>query len=163
MEIAFNGKSDQGNIVGMTDRLIFKTSPIHGTGGFARLNMAAGTRVIEYIGRKVSKNESQRLCELNNEYVFSLDEEFDIDGSVSFNPARFVNHSCEPNCEAIMEDGRIWIVATRDIRAGEEITYNYGYDLEDYHEHPCRCGSAGCVGYIVAEELFDCLRRPNES
>ena len=73
--------------------------------------------------------------------------------------ARFVNHSCEPNCEAELSDGQVWIIAGRDIAAGEEVTYNYGYDLVDYREHPCRCGAASCVGYIVAEEFFPSLRR----
>ena len=72
-----------------------------------------------------------------------------------WNPARIINHSCAPNCEAELENERIWIVATRDIGAGEEITFNYGYDLEDYKEYVCRCGSPQCVGYIVAEEFFE--------
>ncbi len=82
-----------------------------------------------------------------------------MDGNVDWNPARFLNHSCEPNCEARFIDGRIWLVAIRDVRAREELTFNYGYDLEDYREHPCRCGAASCAGYIVAEEFFEHVRR----
>jgi hypothetical protein len=78
-----------------------------------------------------------------------------LDGNVPWNPARFLNHSCDPNCEAEPDGGRVWIVARRGIRAGEEITFNYGYDLQDYREHPCRCGAADCVGYIVAAEFFE--------
>ena len=136
----------------------FRNSPIHGTGGFAKQAIPAGTRIIEYLGEKISKAESLRRCESNNEYIFDLDEERDLDGSVSWNPARFINHSCDPNCEAQMEDGEVWIVAVKDIREGEEITFNYNYDLEDYREHPCRCGAEGCVGYIIAEEYFESIR-----
>ena len=141
-----------------TERIIFKTSPIHGVGGFARVAVPAGARVIEYVGRKITKRESLRLCELNNECIFALDEEHDLDGNLPLNPARHINHSCAPNCEAVLEDGRIWIVSLREIGAGEEITFNYGYDLEDYRDHPCCCGAAGCVGYIVAGEFFEHLR-----
>jgi len=137
----------------------FHESVIHGTGGFAKTDIAAGTHVIEYIVEKITKAESLRRCELNNEYIFSLDDTHDLDGNVPWNPARFLNHSCDPNCEAELDGGRIWIVARRGIRAGEEITFNYGYDLEDYREHPCRCGTANCAGYIVAEEFFEHVRK----
>ena len=88
-----------------------------------------------------------------------LDEEFDLDGNVEWNPARFLNHSCAPNSEAVCEDGRVWIVGLRDIQPGEEITFNYGYDLADYDEHPCQCRAPECVGYIVAEALFLQIRK----
>ena len=84
-----------------------------------------------------------------------MGEESDLDGNVSGNPARFLNHNCEPNCEAERIGQHIWIIAKRDIRAGEELTFNYGYDLQDYHEHPCRCGATKCAGYIVAAEFFE--------
>ena len=135
--------------------LVFKTSPIHGFGGFAKAGIAKGTRVIEYVGERISKSESLRKCEGNNEFIFSLNDEQDLDGDVAWNPARLLNHSCAPNCEAELQEDRIWIVATRDIPAGEEITFNYGYDLEDYRDYPCRCGAPNCVGYIVAEEFFE--------
>lgn len=138
-----------------TDLLVFKTSPIHGLGGFAATAIGRGTRVVEYVGQRISKSESLRRCEGNNEFIFALNDEQDLDGDVAWNPARFLNHSCAPNCEAELQDGRIWIVATRDILAGEEVTFNYGYDLVDYREYPCRCGVPGCVGYIVAEEFFE--------
>jgi uncharacterized protein len=142
-----------------TELLVFKSSPIHGMGGFARVDIPAGARVIEYVGEKITKQESLARCEQNNEYIFALDDEHDLDGQVSWNPARFLNHSCEPNCEARLEGGCIWVIAIREIRAGEELTFNYGYDLADYAEHPCGCGAPGCVGYIVAEEFFDHVRR----
>jgi hypothetical protein len=141
-----------------TELLLFKASPIHGTGAFAKVAIRKGTRVLEYVGERISKAESLRRCEGHNEYIFALNSEQDLDGNVAWNPARFINHSCAPNCEAQMEDGHIWIAARRDIQPGEEITFNYAYDLEDYMDYPCHCGSPGCVGYIVAEEFFDHVR-----
>jgi SET domain-containing protein len=142
-----------------TEWLVFKESQIHGTGGFAKTNVPAGTRVIEYIGEKIDKQESVRRCQASNQYIFALNEREDLDGNVDWNPARFINHSCVPNCEVLREGGRIWIVAKRDINAGEEITFNYGYDLVDYREYPCLCGADECVGYIVAEEFFERVRK----
>jgi len=138
--------------------LQFSNSAIHGTGGFARVNIPAGTRLIEYVGRKIDKQESLRECELENPYIFTINDDYDLDGNVDWNPARLLNHSCSPNAEAEQDEERIWIVALRDIVAGEEITFNYNYDLIDYKEHPCRCGSSNCVGYIIAEEFFDTIR-----
>jgi|SRR5579872_6562386 len=136
----------------------FRESPIHGAGGFAVKDIPAETRIIGYVGRKIDKQESLRQCELENPYIFCLDEEHDLDGNVEWNLARLLNHSCSPNAEAREMEGEIWIVALRDIKAGEEITFNYNYDLEDYKEHPCRCGASMCVGYILAEEFFPALK-----
>lgn len=150
---------DNDMVLCETELIQFRRSRIHGTGGFARCTIAAGTRVIEYVGERITKAESHRRCEANNYYIFTIDDQFDLDGSVDWNPARFLNHACEPNCETEWDEERIWIVASHDIALGEELTFNYGYDLEDYHEHPCRCGAQSCVGYIVAEEFFDTVRR----
>ena len=135
--------------------LLFKTSPIHGTGGFATTAIRKGTRILEYLGERISKSESLRRCEQNNAYIFTLNDEQDLDGNVPWNPARFINHSCAPNCEAEKDEDHIWVIATRDIQAGEEITFNYGYDLADYKDYPCLCGAPNCVGYMVAEEYFE--------
>jgi uncharacterized protein len=139
--------------------VVFKPSSIHGVGGFAREDLAGGTLVIEYVGEPITKQESIERCRRGNQYIFRLDDAGDLDGSVDWNLARHLNHSCDPNCEADLIDGKIWIVALRNIRAGEELTFDYGYDLEDFRGHPCRCGSPQCVGYIVADELRDTLRR----
>jgi len=136
----------------------FRDSTIHGRGGFAALDIATGTRVVEYAGQKINKTESLRRCELNNPFIFSLDAESDLDGDVEWNQAKWLNHSCAPNCEAELIDGRIWIVAKRDIQAGEEVTFNYAYDLESFREHPCHCRAPNCVGYIVAEDYHAQLR-----
>jgi uncharacterized protein len=143
----------------MNNHIRIGPSPIHGEGVFAETALRRGARVLEYVGEKISKEESARRCQGQNWCIFSLDAKFDLDGDFEWNPARRVNHSCAPNCEAGCEDGRIWITARRDIRPGEEITFNYGYDLEDYREHPCHCGAAECLGFIVAEEFFGQLRR----
>jgi SET domain-containing protein len=141
-----------------TKWLVFKESRIHGLGGFAKTDIVGGTRVIEYLGEKIDKQESVRRCEANNQYIFALNQREDLDGNVDWNPARFINHSCAPNCEVEWDGSHLWIVAKRDIKAGEEIAFNYGYDLVDYREHPCACGSAQCVGYIVAEAYFEKVR-----
>lgn len=141
------------------ENLSFRPSRIHGTGAFAAHAIAEGVRVLEYVGEIIDKQESLKRCEANNEYIFNLDDEHDVDGNVSWNPARLINHSCDPNCEAVFEEGRIWIVAARDITAGEELTFNYGFDLEDYRKYSCACGAPNCVGYIVAEEFFEHVRK----
>ncbi len=141
------------------DWVEFRTSAIHGTGGFARRAIPAGTRVIEYVGRRIDKAESLRQCERGNPFVFTVDEAWDLDGDVPENPARWLNHSCAPNCEAENDEGRIWIVALRDIPTAAELTFNYGYDLVDYRDHPCACGTPECVGFILAEEFFPQVRR----
>ena len=146
-----------------------KQSSIHSNGVFAKKNIPAGTRVIEYVGEKITKAESDRRAEVvlnvnktdNTKgavYIFTLNKRYDIDGNVSYNTARLINHSCSPNCEAQLVRGHIWIVALKDIQRGEELTYNYGYDFDSYEEHPCRCGSPDCVGYILAEEHWPKLK-----
>jgi len=145
-----------------TDLLYFRKSSIHGTGGFARCGIPEQTRVIEYVGERIDKRESLRRCEQNNEYIFTLNEQYDLDGNVEGNLARFLNHSCTPNCEAEVGDDQIWIVTSRDVRAGEELTFNYGFDLEDYQQYICHCRSPHCVGYMVAEEFFDHVSRQGE-
>ena len=138
----------------MPELFYIATSPIHGRGAFALAAIPARTRVTEYVGRKISKADSLLQCERENSYIFALDDRFDLDGNVEWNPARFINHSCNPNCDAELIEGRIWVIARRPIAAGEEITFNYGYDLESYREHPCRCGATNCAGFILAEEFF---------
>jgi len=142
---------------------VVRASPIHGQGLFAREPIPAGTRLVDYVGERISKSESLKRCTANNPYIFALDDGFDLDGDVAENVARFINHSCAPNCETELIDGRIWVLAIHPICAGEEITFNYSYDLVDHREHPCRCGSPDCAGYIVAEEFFPALRRSQET
>mgnify|MGYP003795525165 CR=1 FL=1 len=144
-----------------TEWLHFRYSRIEGRGAFARTAVPSGTQVIQYLGRLISKEESDKLCETYNEYIFSLTDETDLDGNVDWNPARLINHSCEPNCSAEQDGEEIWIVADRDIRQGDEVSFNYGYSLENYREYPCKCGSEHCVGYIVADDYHELVRREN--
>ena len=137
----------------------FQVSPIHGTGGFARVNLRKGKRIIEYVGPRLSKAQGQVELDHHNVYIFMLDEDSDIDGSVAWNPARFLNHSCEPNCESGIVRGRVWLYALRAIKAGEELSYNYGHGLSGYRDRPCHCGASTCVGYMVAEKHFATIRK----
>ena len=137
-------------------------SSIHERGLFAKESIKSGSRVIQYLGEKISKEEaSRRALEWEHKakksgkglvYIFELDDKWDIDGRISNNPARYINHSCEGNCEAINDDGEIWIIAERSIKKGEELTYDYGYDMEHFLDHPCLCGTKKCVGFIVRED-----------
>jgi SET domain-containing protein len=135
-----------------------RESAIDGTGLFAGQAIRKGTRIARYVGERIDKGEANRRCEAGNHFIFTLDDAWDIDGNVPENLVRFANHSCAPNCESVVEGDEVWVVAIRDIVAQEEITYNYGYDLEEYRQYACRCGSANCVGYMVAEEFFGHVR-----
>lgn len=145
-----------------------KDSPIHYRGVYASCPIPAKTRIIEYLGEPISKEESEErsieqdeLAEITGEgavYLFTLDEHWDLDGNLPWNMARLINHSCSPNCEAWIEDFRIFIYSLRDIKEGEELTFDYGFSIENYEDHPCRCGSKDCVGYIVSQEVRDQLR-----
>lgn len=137
----------------------FRKSKIQGTGGFAKVDMRRGKRIVEYDGPRISQAEAQARLEGGNAYIFTLDDEVAIDGWVRWNPSRFINHSCAPNCESRIVRGRVWLYALRSIKAGEELTYDYGYSLEDAEANPCRCGAPSCVGYIVAAQHVDALRQ----
>ena len=144
-------------------------SQIHGRGVFAASHISKGEFIIEYLGEKITKEESTRRGLEREEYakasgdgavyIFELDDKYDLDGNFEYNDARLINHACRTNCEAVLEDGKIKIYATRDIQEGEEILYNYGYALEHFMDHPCHCGFPECVGYIVAVEDRKKLRR----
>ena len=132
-------------------------SRIAGQGLFAAQNIPRGTRILPYIGEKISKAESTRRLAKGNYYIFSFNERYDIDGKELRNTARYINHSCDPNCDVDQTVRAIWIVALRDIQAGEELSYNYGYDIKDYAEHPCTCGAKNCCGYILDREYWGLL------
>ena len=140
--------------------LTVRKSRIHGRGVFARRDIPAGTRLIEYIGLPISKKKSAELSIKQNRYLFERNAVSDLNGKVSWNPARLINHSCEPNCEANPDDSdRIWIFSIRPIPREEEVTFNYGYALEDFMNFPCRCGAPSCTGYMVSEEFLPIVRR----
>lgn len=151
-------KALKGSVVAQTEWVEFRQSRIHGMGGYARKFIPKETCIIEYLGEKIDKEEAARRCEEDNRYIFVFDDDHDLDGSVDWNLARWINHSCEANCETLDDEGAIWITAMRDIQPGEELSFNYCYDLDEYEDHPCRCGSSRCVGYIVAEEFHAKVR-----
>lgn len=143
-------------------------SEIHGRGVYATQFIAKDAKIIEYIGELVEKKESARRGVVQQEksmhsgdaavYIFTLNKKYDIDGNVPWNTARLINHSCEPNCEAWNVGRKIFIHALRDIEAGEELTFDYGFEVDCYEDHPCRCGKAGCVGYIVSRSQWGELK-----
>jgi hypothetical protein len=92
-------------------------------------------------------------------YLFELDENHDIDGAVGGNDSKFINHSCDPNCEPDIRDGKIFITSIRDIAPGEELSYDYSFDFTEDNT-PCKCGSPKCRGYIVAEDQLHLLKVP---
>lgn len=142
-------------------------SSIHQRGLFATCDIEEGADIIQYVGEKISKEESNRRAleweEQAREsgeglvYIFELDDDWDLDGRLGDNPARYMNHSCDGNCEAVNREGEkdeweIWVVARKDIKEGEELVYDYGYDMEHFLDHPCGCGADSCIGYIVRED-----------
>lgn len=144
-----------------TPLYIVKESPIHGRGVFARQPIAAGERIIEYTGEIITSDESARRAEasggpINHTFFFSLADGNLIDGGSNGNEARFINHSCDPNCEAYEEDGRVFIHALRDIEKDEELNYNYALIYEARHTpavkkaFACYCGAANCTGVMLA-------------
>lgn len=150
-----------------------RNSGIHGAGVYASKAVPTGERIIEYLGEKIDKDESERRANEQMEhaeqtgdaavYIFTLSKKWDIDGNVPWNTARLLNHSCDPNCEAWIEGKQIFLYAMRDIESGEELTFDYGFDVENYEDHPCLCGSEKCVGYIVGRDYWPELKtRLNE-
>jgi uncharacterized protein len=134
------------------------TSRIAGRGLFTAQAIKRGTRIIQYTGEKIPKGESDKRLAAGNDYIFQLNERYDIDGKVLRNKARYINHSCAPNCTVQMTTRTIWIVALRDITAGEELTYNYGYELDDAPTHPCTCGAENCCGSILAPQYQEVVK-----
>lgn len=136
-------------------------SAIDGSGVYATERIEAGAWVTEYTGERISVTEAERrekerqqhtgTSDEGRDYLYILDDTWAIDGRTSPSVARLINHSCEPNCQSDIIDGRVWIVATQDITPGTELTFDYGYTFRDGLAHPCRCGAPSCVGYIVAK------------
>ena len=146
-------------------------SHIHGSGLFAIQHIKKGSKIIEYIGDKVTKKEGDKRADKqikqykknkNNGmvYIFELNKLYDIDGSVAHNHAKLINHSCNPNCEVEIINNEIWISAIKNIRKNTELSYNYGYSYDiDYVDHVCKCGSSNCVGYILDKDHWPKLKK----
>jgi len=142
----------------LSKALIARHSSIHHRGVFARRDIPADADLIEYVG-EISKKEATRRGRSHAVYIFVLNEKRDVDGYVGGNGAHLINHSCAPNAEAVVDDGEIWIRSIRDIRKGEEITYDYGFEFENYADYPCLCGKPQCRDYIVDAQYARPLRR----
>jgi len=138
-----------------------RQSPIHGRGVFALRDIPAGERIIEYRGERIAWDKAvQRAADsggpINHTFYFTLNDGRVIDGGRRGNDARWINHACSPNCEAIEEDGRVYIHALHPIAAGEELNYNYALIYDARHTpalkrlFACRCGTPGCTGTMLA-------------
>ena len=138
-----------------------RRSDIHGRGVYARKDIPKGTRLIEYTGEHITTAEADRRSELeesskhHHTFLFILNSRTCIDAARGGNVSRFINHSCDPNCVAWIEGRHIWIDADRDIKKGEELSYDYeydflpGYTVKDLESYACHCGSPKCRGTIV--------------
>jgi SET domain-containing protein len=144
-------------------RFSVRRSPIHGKGVFALVRIPKGARIIEYKGERISHQEAdQRYSELHanspHTMLFIVNDEIVIDATRRGNSARWINHSCAPNCEIADDDDRIFIDAARDIRPGEELSYDYNLQIGEPHttaakrEHACFCGARRCRGTMLGEK-----------
>ena len=137
-----------------------RSSPVHGMGAFALRRIPKGTRIVEYLGERVSHREADRRYEGKDAndahtFLFIVDSRTVIDAGVGGNDARFLNHSCNPNCESVIESRRVFIEAIRTIEPGEEMTYDYQIQRED-DDPPgidevfaCHCGFPQCRGTML--------------
>ena len=132
-----------------------KKSFIDNRGLYANQNIKDGTKIIEYKGKIITKKKVEEDSKFDNDkaiYLFNINKRYDLDGDFKFNTARLINHSCNPNCEVAGTGLKVWVYAIRDIKKGEELSYDYGFGYDEYYkDFPCRCGSKNCVGYIVRE------------
>lgn len=144
-----------------TRRIQTRRSGVHGKGVFARVDIAEGETLIEYVGEVISWPEAQRRhphdpAHPNHTFYFHIDEERVIDALYGGNSSRWINHACNPNCEAEEENGRVFIKALRNIPAGEELNYDYGLMIDERYtaklkaQYPCWCGAANCRGTLLA-------------
>jgi SET domain-containing protein len=132
--------------------VIVKSSSLHGAGVYATAPIKKGTHILEYTGPRMNVKECEGMyADTEVTYLFGMDDgKTIIDG---FGTAAFVNHCCDPNCETDEFHKRIWIIALRDIQAGEELTYDYNlYDGEPGEDAACYCGMTGCRGTMFSEE-----------
>lgn len=151
----------------MPSKIVARRSAIHGTGVFATAPIAKGERIIEYRGQRRTHEDvdagEEGSAESGHTFLFTLNDEYVIDGARRGNVARWINHSCSPNCDSIIEEAegddrtkdRVFIEAKRAIKPGEELTYNYGITLGEPHTArlkkiwACRCGARNCTGTML--------------
>ncbi|MFL6576680.1 MAG: SET domain-containing protein [Povalibacter sp.] len=143
-----------------------RNSPIHGKGVYAILPIKKGARIIEYLGERISHAEADSRYEHKADddghtFLFIASNRTVIDAGVDGNDARFINHHCDPNCETVIENSRVFIDATRNIKPGEELGYDYQLTWESTDEpaelalYACRCGAKKCRGTMLDREPLD--------
>jgi len=151
-----------------------RRSSIQGKGAFATRDITKGERIAEYGGERITWKEADRRYDdtgmrRHHTFLFAVTARTVIDGAVNGTDARFINHSCDPNCEAVDDRGRIFIEAIRDIAAGEELFYDYAYardettTVEDERLYACRCGTSKCRGTILEAPKRKALPRTHHA
>lgn len=144
-----------------TKSIEVRRSALHGMGVFTKRRIPAGATIIEYVGERISHDESAERydeSEMRNHhtFLFTVDDDEVIDGGVDGNESRFINHSCEPNCQAVQDGKRIWIEALVDIPKGSELTFDYQLESEGPLQkgwrkfYRCGCGTPSCRGTTLA-------------
>jgi uncharacterized protein len=152
----------------MTRRIAARRSPIHGNGVFALVDLPADSRLIRYRGQLITHAQADRRyggnADTGHTFLFTLNDRYIVDGNVDGNVARWINHSCAPNCQAVLvesadgnlREDRVYVETLRAIKAGEELTYNYGITLDEPHTArmkqiwACRCGAPDCTGTMLS-------------
>ena len=133
-----------------------KKSNIDKKGLYASKDIKSGAKIINYKGKLITNTEVEQNPKFDNDkdiYLFDINKRYSLDGDFSWNTARLINHSCNPNCEVDGKGYKIWITAIKDIKKNEELTYDYGFSYdEDYKQFPCKCRAKNCCGYIVRSE-----------
>ena len=148
-----------------------RQSPVAGMGAFATRPIRKGTRLIEYVGERIRQSEADArydddAMEHHHTFLFSVDAKTVIDASSGGNEARFINHSCEPNCEALLEGKRVFIEAIKDIDPGAELFYDYGLERDEpYQEswkelYGCKCGAVACRGTMIRGREEPAKKKP---
>jgi SET domain-containing protein len=150
-----------------------RRSRIHGSGVYAVRPIRKGTRIVEYLGDRISHQEADARYEFKGQddghtFLFVVDGDTVIDAGVGGNEARYINHSCAPNCDTVIEGGRVYIEALRNIEPGEELGYEYGLTWEttddpgELANYACHCGALECRGTMLDPVPLDRKRKPRK-
>ncbi|MBC7984480.1 MAG: SET domain-containing protein-lysine N-methyltransferase [Candidatus Obscuribacterales bacterium] len=150
--------------------IVVRNSPIHGKGVYALRNIKKGERIVEYVGDRISHAEADRRYmdkgdDDGHTFLFIATNRTVIDGTVNGNDARFINHSCEPNCESVIDNKRVYVEATRNIKAGAELGYDYQLTWEstddptDLANYVCYCGAKRCRSTMLDREPLDLIKK----
>jgi SET domain-containing protein len=149
---------------------IVRRSRIHGRGVYAARRIRSGTRILEYVGQRISHAEADaryeaKLKDDGHTFLFVVDEEICIDAGIDGNAARYINHTCDPNCETVIQGRRVYIEAIRTIQPGQELGYDYQLTWDSTDDpaelalYACRCGAAQCRGTMLDSEPLDLARK----